>query len=87
MPHLAEGGGGTIVTTGAYSIRSYHPARLPYVTLKSAVAAFTKSIARAYGSSGVRANCVCPGVIETGKPGRPAPAARAGARRPARGAA
>jgi 3-oxoacyl-[acyl-carrier protein] reductase len=66
VPHLAEGGGGTIVTTGAYSIRSYHPARLPYVTLKSAVAAFTKSIARAYGSSGVRANCVCPGVIETG---------------------
>jgi 3-oxoacyl-[acyl-carrier protein] reductase len=39
---------------------------VPYVTLKSGVAAFTKSIARAYGSQGVRANCVCPGAIETG---------------------
>jgi NAD(P)-dependent dehydrogenase (short-subunit alcohol dehydrogenase family) len=66
LPHLVAGGGGTVVTTGAYSIHGYHPARLPYVTLKSAVAAFTKTIARGYGGRGVRANCVCPGVIETG---------------------
>ena len=39
--------------------------RLPYVGLKSRVVAFTKTIAKAYGPSGVRANCVCPGVIET----------------------
>ncbi len=65
IPHLVNGGGGTIVTTAADSIDAYHPARLPYVTLKSGVAAFTKTIARAYGPSGVRANCVCPGAIET----------------------
>jgi 3-oxoacyl-[acyl-carrier protein] reductase len=29
------------------------------------VAAFTKTIARDYGNQGVRANCVCPGAIET----------------------
>lgn len=66
LPHLVATGDATIVTTAAYSIRSYHPARLPYVTLKSGVAAFTKTIAREYGPVGVRANCVCPGVIETG---------------------
>jgi NAD(P)-dependent dehydrogenase (short-subunit alcohol dehydrogenase family) len=65
LPHLVAGGGGTVVTTAAYSIHAYHPARLPYVTLKSGVAAFTKTIAKEYGPRGVRANCVCPGAIET----------------------
>jgi NAD(P)-dependent dehydrogenase (short-subunit alcohol dehydrogenase family) len=66
IPRLVAAGGGTVVTTAAHSIHSYHPARVPYVTMKSGVAAFTKSIARAYGSEGVRANCICPGAIETG---------------------
>ncbi|MEX5712975.1 SDR family oxidoreductase [Parafrankia sp. FMc6] len=65
VPHLVAGGGGTVVTTAAYGMRAYHPDRLPYITLKSGVATFTKTIARAYGGSGVRANCVCPGAIET----------------------
>jgi 3-oxoacyl-[acyl-carrier protein] reductase len=66
IPHLIAAGGGTIVTTAAYSIHAYHPARLPYVVMKSGVAAFTKTIAKEYGRVGVRANCVCPGAIETG---------------------
>lgn len=65
VPLLVEAGGGTVVTTSAYSIHAYHPARLPYVVMKSGVAAFTKTIAKAYGRQGVRANCVCPGAIET----------------------
>jgi NAD(P)-dependent dehydrogenase (short-subunit alcohol dehydrogenase family) len=65
VPHLRARGGGTIVTTSAYSIHAYHPARLPYLTMKSGVAAFTKTIAKAYGPDGIRANCVCPGAIET----------------------
>jgi 3-oxoacyl-[acyl-carrier protein] reductase len=65
IPRLVTRGGGTIVTTSAYSIRSPMAERLPYGTLKGAVAVFTKGIAKAYGTSGIRANCVCPGVIET----------------------
>ncbi len=65
LPHLVGSGGGTVVTTAAYSIHAYHPARLPYVVMKSGVAAFTKTVAKEYGSKGVRANCVCPGAIET----------------------
>jgi 3-oxoacyl-[acyl-carrier protein] reductase len=64
LPHL-EVGGGTIVTTAAYSIRAPEIARLPYASMKAAVAAFTKGIAKTYGSSGIRANCVAPGAIET----------------------
>jgi NAD(P)-dependent dehydrogenase (short-subunit alcohol dehydrogenase family) len=65
LPHLVEGGGGTIVTTAAYSIHAYHPERLPYVVMKTGVAAFTKTIAKEFGPRGVRANCVCPGAVET----------------------
>lgn len=65
VPHLVKSGGGTIVTTAAYSIHAYHPARTPYITLKSGVAAYTKMIARAYGKDGIRANCICPGAIES----------------------
>jgi 3-oxoacyl-[acyl-carrier protein] reductase len=65
VPRLVAGGGGTVVTTAAYSIHAYHPARLPYVVMKSGVAAFTKTIAKEFGPQGVRANCVCPGAIET----------------------
>jgi 3-oxoacyl-[acyl-carrier protein] reductase len=65
LPQLVAAGGGTIVTTAAYSIHAYHPARLPYVVMKSGVAAFTKTIAKDFGPQGVRANCVCPGAIET----------------------
>ena len=66
IPRLVAAGGGTVVTTAAHSIHTYHPARVPYVTMKSGLAAFTKSIARAYGREGIRANCICPGAIETG---------------------
>jgi 3-oxoacyl-[acyl-carrier protein] reductase len=65
VPHLVARGGGSIVTTAAYSIRSPHADRLPYATLKGAVAVFTKSVARSYGKDGVRANCIAPGVVET----------------------
>ncbi len=64
LPHL-ERNGGTIVTTAAYSIRAPEIARLPYASMKAAVATFTKGIAKTYGPKGIRANCICPGAIET----------------------
>ena len=64
LPHLIETRG-SIVTTAAYSIRAPEIARLPYASMKSAVATFTKGIAKAYGRQGVRANCIAPGAIET----------------------
>lgn len=65
VPALIDGGGGAIVTTAAYSIRAPKPHQVPYAALKSGVATLTKTLAKAYGPDGVRANCVCPGATET----------------------
>jgi 3-oxoacyl-[acyl-carrier protein] reductase len=62
---LVDAGGGSIVTTSAYSIRSPKPHQAPYGSLKASVATLTKSMAKAFGPMGVRANCVCPGATET----------------------
>lgn len=65
VPVLVDGGGGAIVTTAAYSIRAPKPHQVPYGALKAGVATMTKSLAKAFGPDGVRANCVCPGATET----------------------
>ena len=62
---LVEAGGGSIVTTSAYSIRSPKPHQVPYGALKASVATMTKAMAKTFGPMGVRANCVCPGATET----------------------
>jgi 3-oxoacyl-[acyl-carrier protein] reductase len=65
IPHLIDAGGGSIVTLGAYSVRSPKSYLFPYASSKASVANITKNIARTYGAQGIRANCVCPGVTET----------------------
>jgi 3-oxoacyl-[acyl-carrier protein] reductase len=65
VPVLTEGGGGSIVTTAAYSIRAPKAHQFPYATLKAGVATLTKNVAKSFGHLGVRANCVCPGATET----------------------
>jgi NAD(P)-dependent dehydrogenase (short-subunit alcohol dehydrogenase family) len=65
LPVLVEGGGGAIVTTGAYSVRAPKSYQAPYTSMKAAVVNLTKNIAKSFGPEGVRANCVCPGVTES----------------------
>jgi NAD(P)-dependent dehydrogenase (short-subunit alcohol dehydrogenase family) len=65
LPDLVERGGGTIVTVAAYGIHSPQAERIMFASLKAGVAVLTKGIAKSYGGHGVRANCVCPGAIET----------------------
>jgi len=64
LPHLAKTKG-AIVTTAAYSARAPHEPRLPYASLKAAVATFTRGIARTHGKDGIRANSIAPGAVET----------------------
>jgi 3-oxoacyl-[acyl-carrier protein] reductase len=65
IPHLIEAGGGTIVTTAAYSIHAQKPSLVHYTAMKSAIASVTKNIAKTYGDRRIRANCICPGMIDT----------------------
>ena len=65
LPHLIEQGGGTLVTTGAYSTRAPKPFLFAYASLKAALVNFTKNVAKTYGAEGIRANCICPGATET----------------------
>lgn len=65
LPAMIANGGGQIVTTAAYSARAAKRFLFPYAAQKAAVINFTKNLAKTYGADGIRANCVCPGAIET----------------------
>ncbi|HEY1972421.1 MAG TPA: SDR family oxidoreductase [Pseudonocardia sp.] len=65
LPHMIEAGRGSIVTCGAYSVRQQKPAVVALTAAKSAIVSVTKNISKTYGPSGIRANCICPGMIDT----------------------
>ncbi len=65
IPFLREAGGGAIVNTasmsglyGDYGLAAYNAA-------KGAVVNFTRTLAIDHAREGIRANCVCPGAIDT----------------------
>lgn len=67
IPHLLANGGGAIVTTGSISsqIIALGGAAASYAASKGGVLQLTKAIAVDYGPQGIRANCLCPGVVRT----------------------
>ena len=65
IPHLVAAGGGSIVTVGSVASLVAAGGSCAYDASKGAVLQFTRSIAAEYADRGIRANCVCPGVIVT----------------------
>lgn len=65
VPHLLEGGGGSIVNTASISGVRPSPGEGPYAAAKAAIAALTQSAALEYGSRGIRVNAVAPGAIRS----------------------
>jgi NAD(P)-dependent dehydrogenase (short-subunit alcohol dehydrogenase family) len=62
---MVERGSGAIVNiASAAGILSF-PERCAYTASKGAVIAFTRSLAADYARYGIRANAVCPGMVET----------------------
>ena len=65
VPHLVAAGGGAIVTIGSVaSLVAAGPAP-SYDASKGGVLQLTRAVAAEYAERGVRANCVCPGKVQT----------------------
>jgi meso-butanediol dehydrogenase / (S,S)-butanediol dehydrogenase / diacetyl reductase len=65
IPLLIERGGGVIINTASIgALRGARNAHA-YMASKAGVISLTRSIAVTYGANGIRANTICPGVIDT----------------------
>jgi NAD(P)-dependent dehydrogenase (short-subunit alcohol dehydrogenase family) len=65
IPHFKAQESGAIVNTASLAGLIGMPGGAAYSLSKGAVVNFTRAIAAELGSHGVRANAVCPGIVET----------------------
>jgi len=65
MPGFLKQQSGCIITVSSMWGRTGSSCEAAYSATKGAVIALTKALARELGPSGIRVNCVAPGVIET----------------------
>ncbi len=65
IPEMIRSGGGSIINTASNVATRPEPGYDAYVASKGAVLALTRSIAQSYAGSGIRANALIPGTIET----------------------
>ena len=63
VPHLLERGGGGIVGTTSDAAYLGEPVRVAYAAAKAGMGAVVRHIASRWGSAGVRANAVSPGLV------------------------
>jgi len=65
---MIAAGGGAIATTGSFgALRSGHPTSTPaYGASKAAVTQLVRHLTARFAAYGIRANCVCPGSVQTG---------------------
>ena len=65
MPHFLKNHAGSVVTVSSMWGQSGASCEAAYSATKGAVIALTKALAKELGPSGIRVNCVAPGVILT----------------------
>ena len=65
IPHMLERGRGSIVNTSSVMATLTEPGYEAYTTSKAGIIGLTKALAVSYADRGVRANCICPGWVDT----------------------
>jgi meso-butanediol dehydrogenase/(S,S)-butanediol dehydrogenase/diacetyl reductase len=65
LPALLARGGGSIITTSSVEGFFGEVMSAPYCTAKAAIINFTRTVALEYGRRNIRANCICPGAVDT----------------------
>jgi len=65
LPLMLETGGGAIVNTTSLQAHISYPRTAAYTAAKHGVLGITRTIAKEYGSRGIRCNAVSPGVVDT----------------------
>jgi NAD(P)-dependent dehydrogenase (short-subunit alcohol dehydrogenase family) len=65
LPVLIERGGGAMIYTSSGAAISGNPVQVAYPMTKNAVHALVRHVARKFGKKGIRANGICPGVVQT----------------------
>ncbi len=65
IPAMLERGGGSIVNTASIEAFGGEMLASPYVAAKAGVVGFTRNVAIEYGRKGIRANAICPGIVDT----------------------
>lgn len=65
IPHLVAAGGGSIVTIGSVASLVAAGQCSAYDASKGGVLQLTRAVAVEYVDDGIRANCICPGVVAT----------------------
>jgi NAD(P)-dependent dehydrogenase (short-subunit alcohol dehydrogenase family) len=66
IPAMIANGGGSIINVASFvAIVGAATAQIAYTSSKGGVLAMTREMAVEYGRSGIRANSLCPGPIET----------------------
>ena len=65
IPHMLRQGGGVIVNTSSVAGMVGVLNRAAYCAAKAGIIGLTKSIAMDFVAQGIRANCVCPGTVDS----------------------
>ena len=65
LPHMVRAGRGNIISLASMAGKLGTTTSLVYAASKSAVISITRSLALSFAADGIRANCVCPGFVQT----------------------